>query len=77
MPRKPADPPPSGPLHHVHVTLVEVADPLLLVQLKADPRVANLITAELSDRVVVVRPGFAEALLKVLRKAGHTPKVIE
>jgi hypothetical protein len=66
----------DGPLLHSHVTVVEVADPMLLVELKADPRLANLIVAELSDRVAVVRPGAADFLLKTLRKGGHTPKVL-
>jgi len=35
-----------------------------------------LLVAPLSDRVVLVKPGDEEAVMRSLLKAGHTPKVI-
>jgi hypothetical protein len=65
------------PILHTHLTLIEVADPLLLEELRADRRFGPLIVAQLSDRVAAVKPNDSERLLKQLLKAGHTPKVIE
>ncbi len=65
------------PILHANLTLIEVADPLLLEELRADRRFGPLIVAQLSDRVAAVKPDDSERLLKQLLKAGHTPKVIE
>jgi hypothetical protein len=59
------------------LTLIEVTDPLLLEELRADRRLGPMIVAQLSDRVAVVAPGSGEQLIKQLLKAGHTPKVID
>jgi hypothetical protein len=66
----------SGLVLHTNLTLIEVADPLLLEELRADRRLAPLLVAQLSDRVVIVKPGAEEAVMRALLKAGHTPKVI-
>lgn len=66
----------SGPVLHTNLTLIEVADPLLLEELRADRRLAPLLVAQLSDHVAVVKPGGSEWILRALLKAGHTPKVI-
>ena len=67
---------PSGPILHSNLILIEVADPLLLEELRADRRLGPMIVAQLSDRVAVVKPGHSEWVIKQLIKAGHTPKVI-
>jgi len=67
---------PSGLVLHTNLTVIEVADPLLLEELRADRRLAPLLVAPLSDRVVIVKPGDEEAIMRALLKAGHTPKVI-
>ena len=66
----------SGLVLHTNLTLIEVADPLLLEELRADRRLAPLLVAQLSDRVAVVKPGEEEGVMRALLKAGHTPKVI-
>jgi hypothetical protein len=66
----------SGLVLHTNLTLIEVADPLLLEELRADRRLAPLLVAQLSDRVVIVKPGDEEGVMRALLKAGHTPKVI-
>lgn len=68
---------PSGPLLHANLTLIEVADPLLLEELRADRRLGPMIVAQLSDQVAVVKPEDSERVIKQLLKAGHTPKVID
>jgi hypothetical protein len=66
----------SGLVLHTNLTLIEVAEPLLLEELRADRRLAPLLVAQLSDRVVIVKPGEEEAVMRALLRAGHTPKVI-
>jgi hypothetical protein len=68
---------PSGPLLHANLTLIEVADPLLLEELRADRRLGPMIVAQLSDQVAVVKPEDSERVIKQLLKAGHTPRVID
>ena len=73
--RQPADG--TGPVLHGNLTVIEVADPLLLHTLQADRRFSGAILAQLSDRVAIIQPGQGEWLIKQLLKAGHTPKVID
>ena len=61
---------------HTNLTLVAVADPLLLEDLRADRQLGPLLLAQLSDCVAVVKPGGGEQVMRALRKAGHTPKVL-
>lgn len=68
---------PIGPILHANLTVIEVADPLLLEELRADRRLGPLIVAQLSDRVALAKPDDSERIVKQLLKAGHTPKVIE
>ena len=74
--RAPRQAPTSGLVLHTNLTLIEVADPLLLEELRIDRRLALLLVAQLSDRVVIVKPGAEEAVMRALLRAGHTPKVI-
>ena len=68
---------PAGPVLHANLTVIEVADPLLLQTLRADRRMGATILAQLSDCVAVIQPGQGEWMVKQLLKAGHTPKVID
>ena len=76
---RPTTPRPSeaAPVLHAHLILVEVAEPELLDELRADRRLGPLIVAQLSERIAVAAPGGAKALIQYLLKAGHTPKVTE
>ena len=73
--QRPAEP--SGAILHTNLTLIEVADPLLLDELQADRRLGAMIVAQLSDRVALVKPEDRARFLQQLFRAGHTPKVIE
>jgi len=66
----------AGAVLHTNLTLIEVADPLLLEELRADRQLGPLLVAQLSVCVAVVKPGGGEWIMRALLKAGHTPKVI-
>jgi hypothetical protein len=66
----------AGACLHTDLALIEVADADLLQEFRADRTVGPLIITLLSDRVAIVATGGGEDLVKRLRKAGHTPKVV-
>ena len=68
---------PSDPVLHTNLTLIEVAEPELLDELKADRRLGTMIVAQLSERVALVKPEDRARFLQQLFRAGHTPKVID
>ena len=67
---------PDGPEVHVNAAVVEVAEPALLAELAADPRIRRYLLARLSDTVALVDPGQARDIESALLDAGHTPKVL-
>jgi len=67
---------PDGPELHLNAAVLEVAEPALLAELAADPRIRRNLLARLSDTVVLVDPGHARDLERALLDAGHTPKVL-
>jgi hypothetical protein len=67
---------PDGPELHLNAAILEVAEPALLVELAADPRIRRYLLARLSDTVVLVDPGHARVIERALLDAGHTPKVL-
>jgi len=79
MPKKKKEtglPEDDAPILHANVPVIETADPFLLAELRADPRLGPLILAVLSDRIAVIQPGAGDQFLKHLLKAGHTPRVL-
>jgi len=70
--RKPAA---KGACLHADMTIIEVADPELLLEIRADRFAGPLIVAQLSDRVAIAAAGSGAALIKHLKKAGHTPRI--
>lgn len=67
---------PGGAVLHENLTLIEVDDPAMLAELRADRSIGPLLLATLSERVAVVAPGRTEELTRRLLKAGHTPKMV-
>ena len=67
---------PDGPEVHVNAAVLEVAEPALLAELAADPRIRRYLLARLSDTVALVDPGHARDIESALLDAGHTPKVL-
>jgi len=68
--------PPPGPVLHRNVAVIEVDDPYLLHELRANPRLSRLLVGQLTDRVALVRRHSADSIIRELRNAGYTPKVI-
>lgn len=68
--------PPSWPLLHRNLTVIEVAEAELLDMLQADRRIAPFIVAKLSDCVALIAANKAQLAIKQLLKLGHTPRII-
>ena len=67
---------PDGSELHLSAAIVEVAEPVQLAELAADPRIRRYLLARLSDTVALVDPGHAQDVERALLDAGHTPKVV-
>ena len=65
------------PILHDNLPLLEVADPLLLDALYADPRAEVFLLTRLSERVAVIAPNSIVKLQNYLLNQGYTPKVLE
>jgi hypothetical protein len=60
---------------HRRVCLVQTEDAVLAEELLARKKLAQDLVGRLSERVLLVRPGRAEAVIDELHKMGHTPQV--
>jgi len=60
---------------HRRVCLVQTEDAVLAEELLARKKLAQDIVGRLSDRVLLIRPGRAEAVIAELHRMGHTPQV--
>jgi hypothetical protein len=60
---------------HKKVCLVQTEDALLAEELLARKKLAQDIVGRLTNCILLVRPGRAEAVLQELQKMGHTPQV--
>ena len=67
---------PEGMEIHTSAAVLEVADPAQLLELASDPGLGPLLLCRLSATAVLVDPGRADELVEVLRRRGHTPKVL-
>lgn len=61
---------------HRRVALIQTEDAVLAHEILANRKVAQEVVGRLSDRVLLVRPGRADAVVQELRKMGHTPQVV-
>ena len=61
---------------HRRVCLVQTEDDVLAEELLARKRLAQDIVGRLTPRVLLVRPGRADAVIAELQKMGHTPQVL-
>jgi hypothetical protein len=61
----------------VGAALLEVTDSAQLAELAADPKIRRYLLGRLADTVALVDPGQVDALVKTLRGAGHTPKMVK
>jgi hypothetical protein len=60
---------------HKRVCLVLTEDIALAEEVLARKKLSGEIVGRLTDCVLLVRPGRAEAVLAELQKMGHTPQV--
>jgi hypothetical protein len=61
---------------HRRVCLVQTEDAVLAEELLARKRLAQDIVGRLTDRILLIRPGRADAVVGELQKMGHTPQVL-
>jgi hypothetical protein len=62
---------------HRNVTVVEVDEPLLLMELKAATSIGGAVVRQISPTVVVVADDRLEILLSELVAKGYAPRVRE
>jgi hypothetical protein len=60
---------------HRRVCLVQTEDAVLAEELLARKKLAQDVVGRLTDRVLLIRPGRADAIISELQKMGHTPQV--
>ncbi len=61
---------------HRRVCFVLTEDAVLAEELLARKKLSTEVVGRLSDRVLLIRPGRAVAVLEELKKMGHTPQVV-
>jgi hypothetical protein len=61
---------------HRRVCLVQTEDAILAEELLARKKLAQEVVGRLTDRVLLIRPGRAEAVVQELQRMGHTPQVL-
>jgi hypothetical protein len=61
---------------HDGATILEVSSPAQLVELGMDRAFTGLLLCRLSPTVALVDPGRKDEFVELLRRRGHTPKVI-
>ena len=73
---RPANPGARIPVKlHRRVCLVQTEDAVLAEELLARKKLAQDVVGRLTDRVLLVRPGRADAVIGELQRMGHTPQV--
>jgi hypothetical protein len=60
---------------HRRVCLVHTEDALLAEELLAHRKLAPDVAGRLAERVLLIRPGRALALIEELGRMGHTPQI--
>ena len=60
---------------HRRVCLVQTEDAVLAEELLARKKLSQDVVGRLTDRILLIRPGRAEAVVQELQKMGHTPQV--
>ena len=68
---------PSENEMHVNAALLEVGDPAQLLELAGDTGLRPFLLCRLSPNVALIDPGRADDLAEMLRRRGHTPKILK
>jgi hypothetical protein len=61
---------------HRDAAVLEVDGPARLLEMAADPAIRTLLLCRLGPRAALVDCGRAEDLAEILRRRGHTPKIV-
>ena len=61
---------------HRRVCLVQTEDAVLAEELLARKKLAEDIVGRLTERVLLIRHGRAQAVIEELQRMGHTPRVV-
>jgi hypothetical protein len=62
---------------HYHAAVLEVSDPVQLLELVADTGLRPFLLCRLAPTVALVDPGCGDELVEMLHRSGHTPKVLK
>jgi hypothetical protein len=62
---------------HLDAAVLQVGEPTQLLELVSDPAIAPFLLCRLAPNLALVEPGRAGELTDVLRRRGHTPKVLK
>jgi hypothetical protein len=68
---------PSATEVHDHAAVLEVGDPAQLLELASDTALRPFLLCRLAPNVALVDPGRADDLAEMLRRRGHTPKILK
>jgi hypothetical protein len=68
---------PTAPEIHLHAAVLEVGDPAQFLELAADTALRPFLLCRLAPNVALVDPGRADELAEMLRRRGHTPKILK
>jgi hypothetical protein len=61
---------------HRRVCLVLTDDAVLAMEILARKKLAHDVAGQLTDRVLLIRPGRVDAVIEELKRMGHTPQVV-
>ena len=61
---------------HVNLMLLEAADPHLLTELCADPKIGGHLPAPISPTAAAGNPANAETVREQILKLGHLPRTV-
>jgi hypothetical protein len=62
---------------HYHAAVLEVSDPSQLLELAADTGLRPFLLCRLAPTVALIDPGCGDELTEMLRRRGHTPKILK
>jgi hypothetical protein len=62
---------------HYHATVLEISAPAQLLERAADTGLRPFLLCRLVPTVALIDPGCGDALVEMLRRRGHTPKVLK
>jgi hypothetical protein len=68
---------PSENETHINAAVLEVSDPAQFLELAADTMLRPFLLCRLAPTVALVDPGRADELAEMLRRRGHTPKILK